>query len=77
MRSNYKKEAFFIAFLCYIWTFYKNGNIKSNSLRACTRNASWVNFKMATATKAGACLFFHYFIIFTRETKLDGLIRDY
>ena len=53
-----QERSVFIAFLCYIWIFYKNGNIRSNSLRACARNASWVNFKMATATEAGACLFF-------------------
>ena len=41
-----QERSVFIAFLCYIWIFYKNGNIRSNSLRACTRNASWVNFNL-------------------------------
>ena len=59
-----ERSVFYSFFLCYIWIFYKNGNIRSNSLRACTRNASWVNFKMATATKAGACLFFTILLSF-------------
>ena len=36
------------------------------------RNASWVKFKMATATKAGECFSLFYYL--TKKSKLEGTI---